>query len=110
MCIYKGLPSIYFTIANDVKGVFQIRMSTPFESNQKACFPSDSDLFLKDLWEGNKECVGINVENIALGNLINSHPVFETDEFPVERFIRYRHATYNEKYGTNTTKQERRIQ
>ena len=28
MCGYKGLPSIYFTLANDVKGVFQIRMST----------------------------------------------------------------------------------
>ena len=44
-------------------------------------FPSDCDLFLKGLWEGNKECVGINVENIALGNLINSHPVAAAHTF-----------------------------
>jgi len=79
-CIHRGLPSIYFTLSNDVKGVFQIRMSFPLKNGNR-CFPSDPTSFLESLDKGDHECDGISVENDSLSDLISKNPVAAASTF-----------------------------
>jgi len=74
-CVHRGLPSIFFTLSNDVKGVFQIRMSFPLENGNRSSFPSDARQFLDSLDSGEEDCDGICVRNDQLGELLSRNPV-----------------------------------
>jgi len=92
-CVHRGLPSIFFTLSNDVKGIFQLRMSFPLE-NGNHLFPSDAKKFLHSLDEGQENCDGICVRNDELGELLSQNPVAAASTF-----IRLLRCVWNNLFG-----------